>query len=141
MIEAAIRLEGVNFEQSFERNVLIEVVLLHARNLIEFLSEGKKDRKEMSPDDFASGWDYDLGRELLEELGAINENLSHISWKRVSGKSRSVSDDIIDKVLDVAHQFKLHLAKSGLLGDQLIGEALDSRPNRPLVLGLVNGTD
>ena len=65
MMEAARRLEGITSEPSFERNVLVEVTLLHARNLIEFLGDKKKEREEMSPDDFASDWDYSLGQELI----------------------------------------------------------------------------
>ncbi len=141
MVEAAKRLQDVKDEPGFVRNVLVEVTLVHARNLIEFLGDRNKKKNEMSPDDFVPGWEFGSCKELMGQLGPINENLTHLSWKRVSGGSSAVGDELVEKVLDACDGFRAHLASSGWLGEQPMREALSARPARPLQLGLVNGTN
>jgi hypothetical protein len=77
MVESAKRLQDARDDWGPERNVLVEVTLVHARNLIEFLGDRNKRKDEMSPNDFAPGWDFDSCKHLMQQLGPINENLTH----------------------------------------------------------------
>lgn len=85
------------------RNALIESFQIHARQLIEFLTD-RPDRKEATASDFtAAGWSIpDDDRRALKRLsGEFSQRVAHLSWRRSeldADQQRVMTDDIFDAV-------------------------------------------
>jgi hypothetical protein len=87
MFEACfLRLHDEKFaplrEDTVVKNALVEAFLLHARNLIEFLSNQGKDKgsfkSAVSPRDLAEGYYYDA--KLLPIYDEIDRQVSHLQY-------------------------------------------------------------
>jgi len=138
MIEARVRFTEHDRSpdgEGLSRNVYLESVLLHARNLIVFLANSHPSDTEMKPDDFSPGWDYSKFSNLSKELGALSEHLAHLSWKRISPRAGTLSPDVLDRILAGCEAFYTHLVEGSAGGTTLIRAALDkaslsSVPNR-----------
>lgn len=108
------------------RNALIEGMLTHARNVIEF-ALGRFDTKtgarrwkhddDIKPADFAPGWTcptMEPARRLTERLPHIDKHLDHLSWARVeSGKEAWEYPSLLEDAIAVMEAFVAHLRASG----------------------------
>jgi hypothetical protein len=126
MIEAWRRVEEIDRTktgEALERIAYLECALLHARALIEFLAVTTAQREAMTPTDFVRKWDYRQTAELRKELGALNEHLAHLSWKRTSDRAGTLSDDVLERILGGCEAF--YAAAAGTAGVTQVRAALD----------------
>lgn len=89
MVEYAALLDQIDGGRTLEQTAILEASLVHARCLIGFLSgdyKGRWHQDDMRPDDFlAQPWRLPDAedRELRGYVPIINENLAHLSWRRL----------------------------------------------------------
>jgi hypothetical protein len=69
-----------------ELNAFLECTLLHAPNLIDFLTvTGPKYPDDVWHGDFTTRWDPGAYTSLRVPLSDINKHLAHLTWERVKG--------------------------------------------------------
>lgn len=103
----------------------LEGTLLHARNAIEFLfgrwnkQKGARTWKpsDIQPEDFGPGWVPPAGDEanrLIDALPIIDQQLSHLSWRRVrNAKEEWAYPNIAHDVVVSFRAFEAHLRSAG----------------------------
>lgn len=82
----------------------LESMLLHARNLSEFLIEGRYKSSDIHRSDFTPGWsppNSPAKRRLRDARPMLDRHLSHLSWERVEIDTpehdpKRISDDIVE---------------------------------------------
>ncbi|HMG26172.1 MAG TPA: hypothetical protein VKH36_05090 [Acidimicrobiia bacterium] len=91
----------------------LESMLLHARNLGEFLIEGRYKTSDIHRSDFAPGWsppNSPAKRRLRDARPMLDRHLSHLSWERVEeGEPDHDQKRIADDMVEVMGTFVDHL--------------------------------
>jgi hypothetical protein len=91
----------------------LESMLLHARNLGEFLIEGRYKTSDLHRSDFAPGWsppNSPAKRRLRDARAMVDRHLSHLSWERdEEGKFDHDPTGIADDMVEVMSAFVDHL--------------------------------
>lgn len=104
MVDMALRLKDP--KDGVERNAYLEGMLLHARNLIEFLRTKSTPRSDdMWPGDFVTKWDAAKIESFDHEWRSTNKHLSHLTWTRTEVSGTWDTDDIVPRVLDAFRTF------------------------------------
>lgn len=90
-------------------NVLLEGVLLHSRNLIDFLGPWPHQKDDILPEDFVADWDTSLLQVSSATRTAIHKHLAHLTWTRVDeGKVMWEFPGVADAVFEAFGEFVEH---------------------------------
>jgi hypothetical protein len=110
---------GDNPNPAVLQHATLEAMLIHARNLIEFLVVREPDSRGMHAMDFVVDWQAptkatmksvrDAAARLCNERRSINEHLAHLSWARVEPidkdwKFEQLVGDVLTVFDDVVRQ-------------------------------------
>lgn len=96
------------------RNALVESFQIHARQLIDFLTD-QPSRREATASDFTlAGWSIpEIDRRALRRLsGEFSARVAHLSWRRSqldATQQRVMTDDIFDAIRRYLLVFAEHL--------------------------------
>jgi hypothetical protein len=109
---AAVRLADES-GQDHAAKACIESLLLHARNLSEFLIEGRYKTSDIHRSDFAPRWsppNSPAKSRLRNARRMLDRNVSHLSWERVEvTEPHDDPERIVDDMLEVMGAFVEHL--------------------------------
>ncbi len=122
LVISTLRLFGPAFSHDrWQKNAYLESMLVHARNLIEFLAErpskNANDDRDIDAHDFVDSWevDPDLAERLRSYLPIIDKQISHLSWSRVDGEKKEWRVDLTGDLLTAFESFAHALKKSPAL--------------------------
>jgi hypothetical protein len=135
-------------EEDDAYNAALEAMLVHARNLTEFLVRGR-DRRDIHRHDFLPSWNppRSAARARLErDWKTISEHLSHLSWQRVdAGRQEYKTDGLAQATLTVFEGFYAALqrdepARAALFGSSMESARLRLRSHAPLLTSTLTAT-
>jgi hypothetical protein len=110
----------------------LESMLLHARNLVEFLIDSSWD-SDVRRSDYAPRWsppNIPAKKRLQDARPTLDRNLSHISWERIEGGDtpdhyyQRVAGDVVDVMGTFVEQLK---AEANPAGDWFDGDLQQAR--------------
>jgi hypothetical protein len=106
----------------------LEAMLLHLRNLWEFLFNASPDKKHIAAADFLPSWDSELSfasTGLARSIqGDLNKHLSHLSWERIKDRTGTPEPDWRPPVVGVVTAFNVFVEQlPGGLRQHLIAAA------------------
>lgn len=122
------------------RNALIEAFQIHARNLIDFLTDQPSRREATAADFTVQEWSIAGGdRRALKRLsGEFSQRVAHLSWQRSQldpAQQRVMTDDIYDAIRRYLLAFLEHVDPdrvcSGFIQD--VGGAMFAQATGPSV--------
>ncbi len=88
-----------NTQFTIFKNIAIEHILLHSRNLLEFFYYRGEEAKYARAYEYVKGWSAGDKSAIIKELERrVNEEISHLSWKRLGVKPEEKSWDLIDLI-------------------------------------------
>jgi len=104
--------------------VCFEAALLHARNLIEFLTYNATGDSTMHPSDFGSAWVGRLADPTINKI--VNRHLTHLRWERVTDPLPTWFDmrPLVDDLLGLFREF-VKSTPQGDLFRPLLAQAIE----------------